>query len=480
MLLVLEGLFMLLATLCAVFFCMCRGEQDWKALAVSTALTLVVGLCIWREFQVKDATKRKLTRGDSFVIVAFTWVIFSAFGMLPFVLYDGLRLSPIDAYFETMSGFTTFGVSLMPNLDNQPHGLLLWRSMTQWMGGLGIVVFSIALLPMGEMRNSNVFMAEASAMSMDRLRPRIGATARRLLSVYLSFTVICSVLYLLGPMNWFDAVCHGLTTVSTGGFSNYAAGLGHYRSAYVEYVAVVFMLLSAINFTAYYYLSVRQYRMLRKNEEVRYFLLLFFVFAVVFVLMFCLGNYPANQDVPAVFTERLRAGIFHVASTLSTCSNVGQYNNYAVWGTPFVAATILMKLIGGCTYSTAGGLKVGRMILYVRLVVNEFLLHLHPRAMVNVRVNGRVLADGVVRRAVAFLMIYIAMTFAGIFIFSLLGFDFAQSTDLVVSSLSNVGPDIDYRSMHTLVKALLCFYMLAGRLEIFTILFLFMPRAWKR
>ncbi len=480
MLLVLEGLFMSLATLCAVYYHVKNGEQDWKALAVSSVITLAVGFLTWRRFRVTDSYKRKMTRNDSFVIVAFTWVIYTAFGMVPYMIYEGLGLSPINACFETMSGFTTFGVTLIPDLDHQPHGLMLWRSLTQWMGGLGIVVFSIALIPAGDMRNSNIFMAEASAISMDRLRPRMAATARRLLSVYLLFTLTCSLLYWLGPMNWFDAVCHGLTTVSTGGFSNYAAGLGHFRSAYVEYVAVVFMLLSAINFTVYYYLSVRQLRMMRKNEEMRYFLLFFVVFALLFVAMFCFGGFSSGEDVPIRLCDRLRAAIFHVASTISTCSNTGQWCNYVSWGTPFVFATILMKLIGGCTYSTAGGLKVARVIVFIRLVVNEFLLYLHPRAIVSVRINGHVLGDTLVRRSVAFMLLYMTMVFVGIFIFSLMGYDLASATDLVVSSLSNVGPDIDYFGMPTMLKALLCFYMLAGRLEIFTILFLFMPDAWKR
>ncbi len=479
MLLVVEGLFMLAATAVAIYFHFTHGDQDWQALAISSGLTMLVGALMWRKYRVNTLRRRMLTRGDSFVIVALTWVVFSLFGMIPYILYEGLALNPLNAYFETMSGFSTFGATLIPNLDDMPHGLLLWRSLTQWMGGLGIVVFSIALLPTGEMRNSNMFMAEASAISMDRLRPKIGATARRLLMVYLLFTVLCAGLYWLGPMTPFDALNHGLTTVSTGGFSTHNAGLGFFRSAYVEYVAVVFMLLSAINFTTYYYLSVRQYRILKKNEELHWFLLLFLGFVILFILLLLFGKFPSS-GVPGELSEKIRAAVFHVASTISTCSNVGEYSNYVAWGAPFVAATILIKLIGGCTYSTAGGVKVGRLLMYVRVVINEFRLHLHPHAIVGVRMGGHVVPDSLVRRAISLLMIYLTMTFAGILLFAIMGYTLPESADLVVSSLSNVGPDMDYMNMNWLAKSVLCFYMVAGRLEIFTLLFLFMPKAWKR
>ena len=480
MLLMLEGAFMLLATLVALYCHFKLGEDDWMALAATTLLTFSVGGFLKNLFPKKSERAQMMTRGDSLVIVALTWVVFSFFGALPYILYHRLVLNPVNAWFETMSGFTTFGVTVIQDLESMPHGILLWRSLTQWMGGLGILAFSMALFSSGEMRNSNMFMAEASAISMDRLRPKIGATARRLLIIYLLLTTACTFFYWIGPMNAFDALNHGLTTISTGGFSTHNTGLGHFHSAYIEYAAVVFMLLSATNFTTYYYISVRQFSVLKKSEELHWCLLLFLGFTAFFVVLLTFGDFPADMEVPATFSERLRAGVFHVATTLSTCSNTGEYSHYALWGAPFWAATIVMKLIGGCTYSTSGGLKVGRMIIFARTIINEFRLHLHPHAMVGVRVSGHILPDNLVHRAMSFMMMYLFMTLAGILIFTIMGYDLPTSTDIIVSSLSDVGPNLDLSTMPGTAKLILSFYMLAGRLEIFTLLFLFMPKAWKR
>lgn len=479
-LLMLEGVFMLLATLVALYGRIKYGEDDWIVLAASAGLTLGVGACIKRFFHTKSTGTQMMTRGDSLVIVALTWVVFSFFGSFPYIFYHGLALSPIDAWFETMSGFTTFGVTVINDVEHLPHGILLWRSLTQWMGGLGILAFSMALFSSGEMRNSNMFMAEASAISMDRLRPKIGATARRLLIIYLLFTISCTLLYWIGPMNAFDALNHGLTTISTGGFSTHNAGLGYFQSAYVEYVAVVFMLLSATNFTTFYYISVRQFTVLKKSEELHWFLLLFMGFVAFFIVLFTIGGFPVDNEIPATFSDRLRTAVFHVGTTLSTCSNVGQYSDYALWGAPFLGATILMKVIGGCTYSTAGGMKVGRMLIFARSVINEFRLHLHPHAVVGVRISRHILPDSLVHRAVAFMMMYLFMAIIGILAFAIMGYDLPTSTDIIVSSLSNVGPNMDAAGMHAAAKLILSFYMLAGRLEIFTLLFLFMPKAWKQ
>lgn len=480
MLLMLEGVFMLLATLVALYGRIKYGEEDWIALAASTGLTLGVGAFIKRFFHTKSTGTQMMTRGDSLVIVALTWVVFSFFGSIPYILYHGLALSPINAWFETMSGFTTFGVTVINDVEHLPHGILLWRSLTQWMGGLGILAFSMALFSSGEMRNSNMFMAEASAISMDRLRPKIGATARRLLIIYLLFTISCTLLYWIGPMNAFDALNHGLTTISTGGFSTHNAGLGYFQSAYVEYVAVAFMLLSATNFTTFYYISVRQFSVLKKSEEVHWFLLLFMGFVAFFIVLFTIGGFPADSEIPATFSDRLRTAVFHVSTTLSTCSNVGQYSDYTLWGAPFLGATILMKAIGCCTYSTGGGMKVGRMLIFARSVINEFRLHLHPHAVVGVRISRHILPDSLVHRAVAFMMMYLFMAIIGILAFAIMGYDLPTSTDIIVSSLSNVGPNMDAAGMHGVAKLILSFYMLAGRLEIFTLLFLFMPKAWKQ
>ncbi len=479
MLLMMEGAVMLLATLCAVYYHFTLGEQDWAPLGLGTIVTLSVGTFMYRFFHTENRSERVFSRGDSFVVVALTWVIFSAFGMLPFVLYPAADIGVVDAYFETMSGFTTFGASMFLHPEVLPHGLLLWRALTQAMGGLGIIVITMALIPAGEMKNTNIFVAEASVVSMDRLRPKIGATARRLLAVYLLFIVACFALYWAGPMGVFDALCHALATVSTGGFSNYGAGIGHFQSAYVEWVTIVFMLLSSINYATYYYFSARNFRMVARNEELQTFLYMYIGMVAVFCLMFTFGINGVDVQGAEVGGQPVRTAFFHVASMMSTCSHTGQFSNYVAWGTSFWMLTVVMKLIGGCTYSTSGGLKVARILLFVRSVVNEFIQHLHPRAVLGVRINGHVLSDGIVRRATNFLFIHLFLVLVGVFLLLLMDIGLQDSIDLIVSSLSNVGPNLDYRALPLAAKLLVCFYMVAGRLEIFTFLFLFLPRAWK-
>ncbi len=471
---------MLLATLCALYYHYTHGEEDWAALGFSTILTLSVGTFLWRRFHTDNRSERVFSRGDSFIVVALTWVIFSVFGMLPFVLYPGAEMGIVDAYFETMSGFTTFGASMFQHPEVLPHGLLLWRALTQAMGGLGIIVITMALIPAGEMKNTNIFVAEASVVSMDRLRPKIGATARRLLAIYLLFIVVCFALYWLGPMNLFDALCHALATVSTGGFSNYAAGLGYYQSAYVEWVTIVFMLLSSINYATYYYFSARNFRMVAKNEELQAFLFMYIGMVAAFCLMFTFGINGVDVQGAEVGGQPVRTAFFHVASMMSTCSHTGQFSNYAAWGIGFWMLTVVMKLIGGCTYSTSGGLKVARILIYMRSVINEFIQHLHPRAVLGVRINGHVLSENIVRRATNLLFIRLFLGLVGVFLLSLMDIGLQDSIDLIVSSLSNVGPNLDYRALPLVAKLLVCFYMVAGRLEIFTFLFLFLPRAWKQ
>lgn len=480
LLLVAEGLVMLVATLVALYYHYTHGEEDWKALAIGTALTLGCGLTAWRCFHGKHRNRRMLSRGDSFIIVALAWVIFSFFGMVPYLLYNVEGLSVTDAYFETMSGFTTFGGSMLSRPEDLPHGLLLWRALTQGLGGLGIIVISMAIIPAGEMKNTNIFMAEASVVSMDRLRPKIGATARRLLAVYLLFVITCFALYWAGPMGCFDAICYAMATVSTGGFGTHAAGLGYFQSAYLEWVAIIFMLCSSINFATFYYLSARNYHHVFKNEELVTFILTYVGFVALFCLMFALGANNVEISADHVGGQPVRASLFHVASILSTCSHTGQFHNYAAWGSSFWLATIAMKFIGGCTYSTSGGLKIARVIVFARMLINQFIQHLHPRAVLDIRFNGHVLSRNVVRAAVTFLFLHLGLIVLGIFLFSLMNISLTDSIDLTVSSLSDVGPNINFKALPLLAKWITIFYMLAGRLEFFTLLFLFMPRAWKQ
>ncbi len=490
MLLAMESLFLAGVSLCAVYFHFAYGDEDWPAFALTTVVTLLSGLLLWLcgNRRKKGRGTKILTKGDCFIVVALTWAVFSVFGMLPFLLYKGTGMDVAGAYFETMSGFTTTGATVLGDIDTLPHGLLLWRSLMQWMGGLGIVVFSFALIPVAGMKNANIYQAEATGISLDRLKPKIGATARRLLLIYLLLTGVCALMYWLGPMGVFDAVNHAMSTLATGGYSTHSASLGHFRSAYVEYVAAFFMLVAGVNFSLYYYMTIRRVRMLLRNEELQVFLSVVVCAVVLFCLLFCLVSSGSDESVPLPHRacDVVRTSVFHVASIISSTGFQGECFDYVRWGFPFWMPTVVLMVVGSCAGSTAGGTKVVRVIISFKAILNEFLLHLHPHAVLSVRVNGRIVSDERVRRVFSFFVMYAVLTGLGILLLTLMGVDADSALGACVSALSNVGPATGsfgpantFASLPAFGKWLLSFYMLVGRLEIFTVLFVFMPRAWR-
>ena len=490
MLVILESIFMGAVTLVSLWYHYSVGDSDCKALGITTGVTALVGIVLTVCGEYRRGRHQVLSRGDNLLIVALTWAMFSVFGCMPFLLYEGLQIDVASAYFETMSGFTTTGATVLSNIDSLPHGLLLWRSVTQWMGGLGIVVFSFALIPVNEMRNSNMFQAEVTGISLDRLRPRIGATARRLLLIYVVLTTVCTLFYVAGPMNWFDAINHAMTTIATGGYSTHSASMGYWHSAYLEYVASVFMIVSSINFSLYYFMSIGRPRVFLRNEEMRSFLLV----VVGFVAMFCLllrfapihhHNPEALHPGPGI--DIFRAALFHVSTTISSSGFQGEYFDYVGWGASFWMPTVLIMAIGACAGSTAGGIKIVRILIYLKCVWNEFILSLHPRAVLAVRLSGKVIPDANVRKALAYIIMYTILSVLGIVAFTHLGVDVDSAIGACISSLSNVGPGTGvfgpastFAAMPAMGKWLLSFYMLVGRLEIFTVLFLFLPEFWRR
>ena len=487
-LLVMEGLFLLFNTAVAYYYHCTLGEADWKAFAWTTAVTLLSGFLLTTYGHTRfGRSEKQLSRGGSVIVVGLTWVILSIFGMLPFIIYDGIPMGPVSAYFEAMNGFTTTGSTVLSDVDSQPHGILLWRSLMQWMGGLGIVVFSFALIPVSDMKNANMFQAETTGISLNRLTPKIGSTARRLLLIYILLTCACALCYWLGPMDIFDAVNHALTTISTGGYSTHTENLGYFHSAYIEYVASAFMMISAINFSLFYYITILRPKTFYKNEEMRSYMLTFLGMTAIFCLLFhFIPQYNAAQE-ELKGEELFRTSLFHVSSVLTSTAFAGQNYNYVLWGTPFWMPTLVMMIIGGCAGSTSGGVKMVRVIIYIKYVIREFRTHLHPHAVFSVKMNNRVVPDQHVRRALSYLVVYVLLMIMGTAVFTMFfGYDMDTSFSACVSCFSNVGPALgslgpagNYAAVPALGKLLLCFLMLVGRLEIFTVLFLFMPKAWR-
>lgn len=475
-----ESIFLLLAMLVAVFY----GEDSWLCFLLTALGTFAVGsFCIY--LSRKEINKR-MNRADNFLIVALSWIVFSAVGMVPYLCLADMDVA--SAFFETMSGFTTTGATCINDIESLPKSLLFWRALTQWIGGLGIVVFSFALIPVYEMKNSNIYSAEVTGLGLDKLRPKIGSTARRVLLIYLVLTGACAFFYWLGPMNLYDAVCHAFTTISTGGFSTHSKSIAYFQSSYLEYVASVFMIVSSLNFSLYYYMSIRRSRVLFQNEEVRVYLVYIAATVVVFMLLFYFSPVPASAEpfMPKGFEETFRTALFHVSSIATSTGLAAQKFDYVAWGASFWMPTVVIMAIGACAGSTAGGIKVIRVIICAKSVFNELILMLHPRAVLGVRIGKQIVPDNKVRQALAFIFIYILLVVIAMFCYPLLGAEVDTALGSSVSMLSNIGPGTGitgpagtFAVLPSAGKWLMSAYMLIGRLEIFTVLFLFMPTYWK-
>lgn len=480
MLIIMESFFLLLSMAVALL----NGEEAWMSFLLTALGTIAVGaLCV---FISRRSEQKRMRRADNFLIVSLSWIIFSIIGMVPFLCLTDMDVP--SAFFETMSGFTTTGATCINEIDVLPKSLLFWRALTQWIGGLGIVVFSFALIPVYEMKNSNIYSAEVTGLGLDKLRPKIGATARRVLLIYLILTSSCAFLYWLGPMNLYDAVCHAFTTIATGGFSTHSESMAYFHSSYIEYVASLFMLLSSINFSLYYYMSIRRSRVLFTNEEVRVFFG-YIGFAVVgFILLFYFARVPedAAELLPKGFEETFRSALFHVSSVATSTGFSAQKFDYVAWGASFWMPTVVIMAIGSCAGSTAGGIKVIRIIICAKSAFNELIQMLHPRAVLGVRVNKQIVPDQKVRQALVFVFIYFLLVVIAMTCYSLLGADVDTALGSSISMLSNVGPATGatgpastFANVPASGKWLMSAYMLIGRLEIFTVLFLLMPNYWK-
>ena len=448
-------------------------------------ITLSIGK--WKARHACEDQSKYFSRADSFMVVTLTWVLFSLIGMIPYMMLAGMSIE--DAMFEAMSGFTTTGASVISDIDGLSHGLKFWRCITQWMGGLGIVVFTFALVPTGEMRNNKIFSAETSGISMDKLSPKIATTARRLMMIYLVLTIVCALFYYAGSMNAFDAICHSFTTTATGGFSTRTASIAYYNSPYIEYVAAVFMFLSSLNFGMFYYAIIRRWDIIRSNEELNAFVKIVLTAVVVFVLLFNFASHAPESlhTLPMGLEEQFRSALFHVTSIISSTGYAAMKFDYVSWGDVYLISTIMLMIIGSCAGSTAGGIKVVRFVVALKAIRNEFIKQLHPRAVLSVSLGGRVMENERVRRTLCYFVIYAIMIMLAISVMTLLGMDFTTAFGSSISALSNIGPGAgltgpasNYSMVHPAIKWLMSFYMLVGRLEIYTVLFLFMPSFYKK
>lgn len=420
---------------------------------------------------------RQLTRRDSYVLVSLAWVIFSFFGMLPFYI-SGYIPDVTNAFFETMSGFTSTGATILDNIESLPHGLLFWRSMTQWIGGLGIIMFTIAILPIFGINGIQVFVAETSGPTHDKVHPRIGVTAKWIWSIYTGITAVLVALLMLGGMDWFDSICHAFATTGTGGFSTKQASVEYYNSPYIEYVISIFMFISGINFTLLLLVANRKFKKAVGNAELKWY----FWSVVCFTGIIAAILYRTS---PMDMEEAFRKSLFQVIS-LHTSTGFAT-DDYMLWTPVLWGLLTIVMIIGACAGSTTGGLKCIRMVILAKVSRNEFKHILHPNAVLPVRANKQVVSPSVISTVLAFCFLYFVLIIVGILLMMGMGIGLVESIGCVISSIGNMGPGLgetgpaySWNALPDAAKWLLSFLMLLGRLELFTVLLLFTPEFWKR
>ena len=470
--LVLESLFMFLAAGVAAYF---QGF-DFRFFIISAIITFVFGLGIALPTGFKK--NKFIGKKESYLSVVLSWTLFALFGALPFYL-SGAIPAFSDAFFESMSGITTTGATVLTNIDTFPKGLLFWRSMLQWLGGMGIIVFSLALLPLLGGQAAQLFDAESSGLTHDKFRPRVTQMAKRLWGVYFLFTFLVIILLWCGPMSLYDAVCHGFSTISTGGFSTKQASISYWNSIYVESVISTFMIIGAINFPLLYFLLNGNVKKFFKDEELRWF------FAIIIAASLIIGLKLFFDHTYNSLLTCFRNSIFQVISFLTTTGY--STDNFCVWGSFYLIVFVFLMVVCGCAGSTSGGLKTVRAVVLAKNTISEFERLIHPRAIIPIRLNGTAISFGVVQRLLAFIFLYISIIFISWGVLTLIGIPFVEALGASIAAIGNVGPGFgelgpsgSYAEIPVFAKYYLSFLMVVGRLEIFTILILFTPGFWKR
>ena len=449
-------------------------EGDLPSFLISSAITAGVGILL---LVCGKGAEKSLNRRDGYVIVSVAWVTFSLFGMLPYYI-GGYIPSITDAFFETMSGFSSTGATILNNIESMPHGILFWRAMTQWIGGLGIVFFTIAVLPIFGMGGIQVFAAEASGPTHDKIHPRIGVTAKWIWGIYTSMTGALIILLVFGGMSFFDSICHAFTTTSTGGFSTKQASIEHYHSPYIDYVISIFMFLSGVNFTLLLLMFNGKIKKFIHDAELKFY----FICVSFFTIFIAVWLY---QTTPMGVEEAFRKSLFQVIS-LQTSTGFATAD-YMLWPSILWGCLLIVMLIGACAGSTTGGIKCIRLVILLQVAKNEFKHILHPNAILPVRVNKQVISPSIQSTVLAFTFLYAVIAIISILIMMGFGVGFLESIGTVVSSMGNMGPGLgtcgpafSWSALPDAAKWLLSFLMLLGRLELFTVLLLFSSDFWKK
>lgn len=433
-------------------------------------------LVIWALWGRKAPENTTIYAKEGLIIVATAWIFWSLFGAMPFFL-SGTIPNYIDAFFETVSGFTTTGSTILAEIEGLPKGMLFWRALTHWVGGMGVLVFVMVLTSLDEKNSMHLMRAEVPGPEADKLVPKARSTAQLLYGMYFVLTAVEVVFLLFGGLNLYDSVTHAFSTAGTGGFSCYNASVAHFDSAYVDGVITVFMILFGVNFNLYFFLILREFKSVWKNEELRMYLGI--IAAAVGIIV--INITPMYHSVAKAF----RYASFQVASVITTTGFITA--DFNLWPGLSKSVILMIMVIGACAGSTGGGIKVSRLLILLKSIKRELKLMLHPKAVTIVNVNGKRVKDETMRGVYVYFIAYVLIIIASVLMVSLNNFDFETTFTSVLTTINNVGPGLalvgpveNFAKFSGFSKLVLCADMLIGRLEIFPFLMLFSPTLWNK
>ena len=450
------------------------GESTSSTFLIAFAITLLSGLLFWLPAMRK---KGELRTRDGFFVTVFFWLVLSSFGALPLWLSDALQLSFVDSLFESVSGLTTTGATVISGLDTLPKSILFYRQQLQWLGGIGIVVIAVAILPMLGIGGMQMYRAETPGPLKDsKLTPRIAETANVLFKIYLTITILCALAYNLAGMSLFDAISHSFSTVAIGGFSTHDESIGFFNSDLIMGICAFFMVVSGLNFALHYFAwHNRRLSFYWADPEARmYVYLLIFGMAVTCLYLYFSGTYDWESSVSL--------GVFQLVSIMTTTGfTTTDFNS---WPTFLPFFLIFLSFFGACAGSTGGGIKIGRMLIMAQQGIREVYRLIHPNALLPIKIQNQRIPDRVADAIWAFFGVYLAVFYIMVLLLLASGLDFVTAWSATAAALNNLGPGLgsvatNYADIGVFAKGVLCWGMLLGRLEIFTLLVLFMPTFWK-
>lgn len=448
------------------------GSIDFFPILFSYLITTFTGIALFlltRQDLVKEPTIK-----ESFLIVGLSWLLLSLFGTLPY-LFSGAIPKFVDAFFESVSGFTTTGSSILKDIESLPKGILFWRSETHWIGGMGIIVLILAIFPFYNIGGTQLFTAEGSMISFEKLRPRIIETAKRLWGIYMALTVLEIIFLTLGGMNLFDSICHSFGTIATGGFSTKNDSLMGY-SPYIQYVVTIFMFLSGANFALHYFFIQGDYKKVFSNEEFRVYTII--VLIATFIISIALIK--NGRSIEAAFREAL----FQVVSIITATGFASA--DYLLWPTYAWVIIFALMFIGACVGSTGGGIKIVRHLIVYKNVKAYFKKLFHPNSVNPIRYNESIISSELMRSIFAFYFLYLLIFIFGSFLMTALGLDLESAMGSVITTMGGIGPGLgtvgpasNFSAVPAAGKIALTFFMIIGRLEIYSFLIIFTPFFWK-